>query len=107
MKRRHALFLSVIASAPDVVILQAPAHFLRWSDHRKAILAFMRQTYGVKAADVHAVEGVAGYAEPDPTDDPAVLARFQAAFAGSDNFPKVALAAWDGQAYRLVRRPLA
>lgn len=105
MRRRHALALQVLSDGPLALML-APDRFLRWTDHRRAMLAAVREAFDLPARRVFAIEGLAGFAEPDPSDDPAFLAKVRAAAAGApDILPAFHLFAWDDAAggYRLAR----
>lgn len=106
MRRRHALALSVITPGP-LVILLAPDRFIRWSEHRAAILRAMREAFALPAREVLAIEGLAG--SPDePSDGAGFLDRCREAAAGAvEVLPRFHLFAWDeaAQAYRLARAP--
>lgn len=108
MKRRHALYLLVVNTGP-LVILQAPAEFLRWDTHRAAILRMMRREHGVKAKDVHAVEGLAGSPDgPGADDDREALGKLKDTFSGiRHGFAAFHLYTWDGTDYQPLREPLA
>jgi len=108
MKRRHSIALNVILDSGPLAIMLAPERFLRWTDHRRAILAAIRDTFSLPARRVLSIEGLAGYPEPDPTDDLAFLERVRAAAAGAaDILPGFHMFAWDDAAggYRRTRAP--
>ncbi|UTU08765.1 hypothetical protein CcrJ4_gp505 [Caulobacter phage J4] len=88
------------------MILQAPADFLRWDIHRAAILRMMRRDHGVKAKDVHAIEGLAG-SPYGADDDREALGKLKETFAGlRHGFAAFHLYTWDGKDYQPLREPL-
>lgn len=107
--RRHALALNLLSDGPLVIML-APDRFVRWTDHRRAMLAAVRAAFALPARRVFSIEALAGFPEPDPADDPGFLDRCRAAAAGApDILPRFHLFAWDEAAagYRLARAATA
>ncbi len=104
MKRRHSLYLNPITSGP-LIIMRAPDEFVRWVDLRRAILTALRQDFGLRARDVHAIEGLAGYAyQPDDADSVRFAARVDRGLAG-DPEPVAGfhLYAWEAGAFQRKR----
>lgn len=107
MRRRHALLLNAITAGPLTLFL-APDRFIPWRDHRRAILAALRDTCATPARDVHAIEGLAGSPyEADDADADAVRLLARAREAAADFLPSFHIFTWNetAGAYRLTRPP--
>lgn len=113
-------YCTVISHGP-LVIVRMPDEYMRWTVVRKAVFDFMRESYGVKAQDIVAIEGLAGMRPPKfrsksdaemwtmwnrkyLEDDKITLPKIEKAFAGDTTlFSAFNLWAWNGKGFTLVR----
>lgn len=106
-KRSHCLYCVVISRGP-LVMVRMPEEHTAWRPMVIAIHEFMRDDLDIKAKDISAIEGMAGYPDPDsPEEDHAFLEKCGIAFEGSDmHIPAFMLYAWDEAAggFRLKRK---
>jgi hypothetical protein len=97
--------MTVISPGP-LIIVRVPWPMPRWRAVLRAMTAVM-QSHGLRQKDIHEFDGMIP-ADPSEREvkDWDLVARLDAAYEGAaDRFPRFWLYDWDGEAFKLTRRP--